>query len=100
MTFDLRHSNTHNQTVRHYGLTVRPDNFLYFLPTLLLNLIFATLQFATFGLAPKRLDYKKTFFKKFGNHDIISLNNLCNRQYFFDALEILMGIRFQKTTKK
>jgi hypothetical protein len=38
---------------------------------------------------------KKIFFIKSGNQNSIPLNNLCNRQFFFKSLELLLGYSIQ-----
>ncbi|MCH6202178.1 hypothetical protein MMU07_21555, partial [Aquiflexum sp. LQ15W] len=39
-------------------------------------------------------NFQKTlFFFKSGNSDKIPMLNLCNRQYFFKAMEILLGYK-------
>lgn len=38
-------------------------------------------------------NYKKTFFHKEGNEDIIPLLSLCNRRFFYKALELLLGYK-------
>lgn len=37
---------------------------------------------------------KKFYFFKSGNEDVIPLLNLCNRQFFFKAIELLLGYKF------